>query len=261
MFLVIDIGGTKTLIAAFDKRGKKVKSFKFPTSKKQNSFLADLLQNLKDFQEFPVQKIVIALPGKISGTSFKLGNLSWENQKLSFFKPLKNLFEDTPITFMNDANLATYYEAHRYREKTVYLTFSTGIGGGIAKNGKLLPESTAFEPGHQKYTFNGQLLEWEDIASANAIGAAYGCQATDVKGKVAFMDIAERMSLGLVAIIKNIKPKVLIIGGPMGMTFPGFKKPLEKELKKYIPKLPKIVPPKHPTESVVYGGYLYAKKH
>ena len=97
MFLVIDIGGTKTLIAAFDKRGKKVKSFKFPTSKNQDSFLADLLQNLKDFQKFPVQKIVIALPGKISGISFKLGNLSWENQKLSFFKPLKNLFEDTPI--------------------------------------------------------------------------------------------------------------------------------------------------------------------
>lgn len=261
MFLVIDIGGTKTLIAAFDKRGKKVKSFKFPTSKNQDSFLADLLQNLKDFQKFPVQKIVIALPGKISGISFKLGNLSWENQKLSFFKPLKNLFEDTPIIFMNDANLATYYEAHRYRKKTVYLTFSTGIGGGIARGGKLLPESSAFEPGHQKYTFNGQLLEWEDIASANAIGATYGCQATDVKGKMAFVDIAERMALGLTPIIKNIKPSTIIIGGPMGMIFPKFYKSLLKELKKSNSKLPKIVPAKHPTESVVYGGYLYAKKH
>ncbi len=261
MFLVIDIGGTKTLIAAFDKRGKKVRSFKFFTNKNQDSFLADLLQNLKDFQDLPVKKIIIALPGKVSGTSFKLGNLSWENQKLSFFKPLKNLFEDTPITFMNDANLATFYEAHRYSDKTVYLTFSTGIGGGIAKNGKLLPESSAFEPGHQKYTFNGQLLEWEDIASANAIGAAYGCQATDVKGKEAFIDIAERMSPGLIAIINNIKPKTLIIGGPMGMIFPKFKKPLLKELRKSNSKLPKIVPAKHPTESVVYGGYLYAKKH
>lgn len=261
MFLAIDIGGTKTLIAAFDKRGKKAKSFKFPTSKNQDSFLADLLQNLKDFQKFPVQKIIIALPGKISGTSFKLGNLSWENQKLSFFKPLKNLFEDATMIFMNDANLATYYEAHRYRQKTVYLTFSTGIGGGIAKNGKLLPESSAFEPGHQKYTFNGQLLEWEDIASANAIGSAYGCQATDVKGAEAFLDIAKRMSLGLTGIIKNINPKVIIIGGPIGMIFKDFEKPLKKELKKSFKKLPKIVPAKHPTESVIHGGYLYAKTH
>lgn len=261
MFLIIDIGGTKTLITTFTKRGRKVKSLKFFTNKNQKSFLADLLEHLKHFQQDPVEKIVIALPGKISGSHFKLGNLSWENQNLSFFDELKKLFNKTPIFFVNDADLATLYESHRYHSKTVYLTFSTGIGGGIAKNGKLLPESSSFEPGHQKYPFDGQTLEWEDIASANAIGATYDCQATDVTGSEAFLDIAKRMSLGLTGIIKNINPKVLIIGGPIGLIFPQFSKPLTKELKKSLKKLPKITPAKHPTESVVYGGYLYAKTH
>ncbi len=261
MFLTIDIGGTKTLIAVFNKRGQKIKSLKFPTNKKQNIFLTDLLQNLQDFKTFSVEKITIALPGKISGTSFKLGNLDWGNQHLSFFDPIKNLFISAPIFFVNDADLATLYEAHRYRKKTVYLTFSTGIGGGISKNGKLTSESSSFEPGHQKYTFDSQLLEWEDIASANAIGATYGCQATDVKGADAFLDVAKRMSIGLTGIIKNINPKIIIIGGPIGMIFKDFEKPLKKELKKSFKKLPKIVPAKHPTESVIHGGYLYAKTH
>ncbi len=124
-----------------------------------------------------------------------------------------------------------------------------------------MPESSSFEHGHQKYTFNGQLLEWEDIASANAIGATYGCQATDVKGAEAFLDIAKRMSLGLTGIIKNINPKGNIIGGTNGMKYKDFEKPLKKELKKSFKKLPKLVPAKYPKESVIHGGYLYAKTH
>lgn len=260
MYLIIDIGGTKTLIATFTKTGKKLKTFKFFTNKNQKIFLSDLLKNLQSFQDNPIEKIVIALPGKISGTSFKLGNLNWPNQNLNFFSPLKNLF-NIPLFFVNDGDLATFYESRRYRSKTVYLTFSTGIGGGIAKNGKLLPESSSFEPGHQKYSFNGQTLEWEDIASANAIGSFYGCQATDVAGEQAFLDIAKRISIGLTGIISTIRPKTIIIGGPIGIIFQNFKKPLKKELKKSLKTLPKIVPAKHPTESVVYGGYLYAKNH
>ena len=252
MYLAIDIGGTKTLIALFSKRGKVIKRIKFKTAWKEKIFITDLANALESFKKYSIESIVVAIPGIVQKNyTVKFGNRDWAN--IDLISPIKGLF-DCPIYFENDANLATLYEASFYHGKVIFLTFSTGIGGGIAKNKKIIPESSEFEPGHKFYEYNGVSSEWEDIAAASALEKFYHVDmATSLRGKKVMQDVAGRITLGLGEIIRDYQPNVVILGGPMGKIF--------KRFSKYLPKYSaKIVRPKRPLESVIYGCYLYAKR-
>ena len=118
------------------------------------------------------------------------------------------------------ANLAVLFESYRLSGKTVFLTFSTGIGGGVAEKNHILPESNQFEPGHKLYQYNGQVKEWEDIAAASAIENYYHVdRATNLRKKPVLEDIAKRVYLGLPDIVKVYHPDTIILGGPMGKIF------------------------------------------
>ncbi len=253
MHLSVDIGGTKTLIALFSKRGRVLKKCKFKTAQGSKTFIRELCNNLADFQKYKIGSIVVAIPGKVQKNyTVKFGNRAWGN--IDIFTPIKNLFS-CPIYFENDANLATLYEAGRFPGKVIFLTFSTGIGGGIVENNKILPESEKFEPGHKKYYYNGKKQEWEDIAAASAIEKYYHVDwATSLKKKAELEDIAKRIYLGLPDIVNNHRPNTIILGGPLGKNFKFYLKFLPNNLGV------KYRPPKRPNESVIYGGYLYAKQ-
>ena len=274
MYLSVDIGGTKTLLALFNTFGRCLKRFKFPTSSDPTIFAKSLHENLQSFMpdqatRSRIRAITVAIPGIVkiesNNYSFQLGNLNWPN--IDLVTPIKNLF-NCKIFFVNDASLATLYEATRpsyKRGKSIYLTFSTGIGGGIAKDGRLLKESETFEPGHVKYPFQGRILEWEDIASAKAIVAAYQYSSVQdiVLSDTALNDLVSRLSIGLIDIIKQEKPNTIIIGGPLGLIFNKLKKPLLNRLSSEFgsPINIKFKKAFHPTESVIYGSYLYSKQN
>ena len=252
MYLSVDIGGTKTLIALFSARGRVLKRLKFHTSRGEKRFIADLTKALNGFAKYKVKCVVVAIPGIVQKNySVTFGNRDWAG--IDLYTPIKNLF-DCPIYFENDANLATLYEGSFYRGKVVFLTFSTGIGGGIVRKGEILPESAKLEPGHKIYKYHGQKLEWEDIAAASALEKYYHVDmATSLRKKEIMQDIAARMTLGISDVVKDYNPDVVIIGGPMGKIF--------RRYAKYLPDFgTKLVRPKRPLESVIYGGYLYAKK-
>ena len=252
MYLGIDIGGTKTLIALFTKRGRIIKRKKFRTPHGSKTFLKQLLAELEPFKRRRIRCIVIAIPGAVQNNcSVKLGNREWG--WIDIATPIKDLFK-CPIWLENDANLATLYESTGLSGKVIYLTFSTGIGGGIVENHQLLPGSRAFEPGHKKYTYDGKEKEWEDIAAASAIENHYHVdRATSLRGKEVLRDIANRISLGIPDIIEEHHPQIVILGGPMGKIF--------KLFEPYLINTSgvKMRRPKRPTESTIYGCYVYAK--
>ena len=252
MYLAIDIGATKTLIALFSRRGQVVRRVKFPTARGARVFINDLVGNLESFQKYKVQAIVVAIPGIVQKNySVSFGNRDWG--EIDIYTPIKNLFA-CQIYFENDANLAAIYEGYRLPGRTVFLTFSTGIGGGVVEKNRLLPVIN-FEPGHQKYEFNGKVAEWEDIAAASAIEKFYHIDpATDLRGKKVLQDIAARIYLGLPDIVDEFHPNTIVLGGPMGKIF--------RLYAKYLPKLPEVKyrRPKRPLESVIYGCYIYAKQ-
>ncbi|MBR3320252.1 ROK family protein [Candidatus Saccharibacteria bacterium] len=272
MYLAIDIGGTKTLLALFSSHGLCLKCFKFKTIPDQKSYEEALNTHLQNFlpekTRDRIRAITVAIPGVIHFEqkiySFEFGNLNWP--KIDLITPIKNLL-NTPIFFVNDASLAALYEANRPntgKGKTIYLTFSTGIGGGIVKNGKLEPSSETFEPGHVKYLYNGRLMEWEDIASAKALIEAYSSTSiSDIPlDESRIKDLATRLSLGITDILVNESPETLIIGGPLAFIYKKLKKPLLDSLVNSVDitsfKLKKAY---RPTESVIYGAYLYSKQH
>ena len=66
-------------------------------------------------------------------------------------------------------------------------------------------------------------------------------------------DIAKRVYLGLPDIVKKYHPDTIVLGGPLGKIF--------KLYSKHLPSIPNVKyrRPKRPTESVIYGCYLFAK--
>ena len=253
MYLTVDIGGTKTLIALFSRRGRVIRRRKFKTAQGYRTFIHDLETNLQDFKRFRIRSIVVAIPGTVQKNySVKFGNRNWD--KIDIFTPIKNLF-DCPICFENDASLGALYEAYRLQGKTIFLTFSTGIGGGIIEKNHILSASRKFEPGHKKYQYNGKLAEWEDIASAKAIENYYHADAaTNLRKKDELKDIAARIYLGLPDIVKKYKPNTIVLGGPMGKIFRLYSRYLPSNLDV------KLKRPKRPNESVIYGGYILARQ-
>lgn len=263
-YLAIDIGGTKTLIATLSERGHITRRAKFLTPQNLDDFLNTLAQTLAtSFRDASPSLIVVAVPGFVKDNRpVWFGNRPWENPPI--FEVVQKQFK-CPIFFENDASLATVYESRLYSGTSIYLTFSTGIGGGIAKKGVLVqPYSNNFEPGHNFYHWEGKNLEWEDIASCRALETKYGVMATDIKGREAYKDIASRLSLGLADIISVLNPRTIIIGGPLGMLYPRFFLHLRHLLRQSLgrkAKLPRIVRARYPKESVIHGVYVYAKQH
>lgn len=271
MYLAIDIGGTKTLLGLFNWRGKKLKSVKFATDQDPELFITYLKDHLDSLllgvSRSRIKAIVCSYPGVIiHGQPQSAPNLAaWDGTYIT--RCIKNLFTnyrvECPIFYQNDANLAALYECHNLSGTNIFLTFSTGIGGGIVFHNQLTSDSLTFEPGHHPYVYQNQSLEWEQIASSRAIRLAYNIpDVTRIRQTDILKDIALRVSLGLPDIINQYHPRTIIIGGPLGATFPRFRTYLIRLLKSSLPsdtQLPRLTSSKRPQESVIYGCYLYAK--
>ena len=258
MYLAVDIGGTITLIALFSRHGRVIRRRKFKTAQGKERFFRELQANLKDFARPSIKAVAVAIPGYIKFDtseqkicSVRLGNRDWGWFDIT--TPIKKLFS-CPIYFENDANLAAIYESKGIVGKTVFLTFSTGIGGGLAENGQLI-EAPDFEPGHVQYWYDGKIKEWEDIASSSALEKVYHVNyATDLRKKAIMQDVARRVYLGLPDIAKKYHPDTMILGGPLGKIFRLYVKYLPDDLGV------KYRRPKRPNESVIYGCYLFARQ-
>jgi predicted NBD/HSP70 family sugar kinase len=261
MYLCIDIGATKTLICLINNRRKILHSVRFDTPADQNIFLDTLTSAVRaNFSTVNLEAVSIAAPGPVKNNQILwLDNLPWG--KINLVGKLKNLF-DAPIFLENDATLAALSEAEKLSGLSVYLTFSTGIGGGIARDGNMDPSSHDFEPGHNKYNFKDKQVSWEDFASAQAISKYYGRYTTHIKKRSEWEDIAYRISIGLQPIITTVRPNTIIFGGPVGLELKKYRHFLKKHLIATLPPntpIPKFLTAKYKHESVIHGCYLYAK--
>lgn len=159
----IDIGGTKICVCLGNETGKIYASKRIPTQplggwKNGLRAAAQLIQELAQEEGIGIEEIEaigISSPGPIStklGKMLKPPNLpGWENAELVRY------FQETfhkPVKMNNDANAAALAEyefgSSKGTPNLVYLTCSTGMGGGAIVNGELLQgiSDTAAEVGH-----------------------------------------------------------------------------------------------------------------
>ena len=151
VFAGIDIGGTKTAIALEDSFGERISLRVLPT--RANAYetielISDAIEAMLDETTTELISIGIGCPSPLDvekGLVMSPSNLrEWKN--FPIVKLFKNRF-NVPVVLENDANTAALgeyiYGAGRGFENIVYVTVSTGIGGGIILNGEIYRGTSA----------------------------------------------------------------------------------------------------------------------
>ncbi len=265
MYLGIDIGGTKTLVATLDSNGVIQEKFKFPTPDKYSIFLTNLAKVVANLSTKEFLATGVGVPGKIdrdSGVAIAFGNLSWRN--LPIQHDISKITH-SPVVIENDANLAGLSEAMLVKDrfdKVLYVTVSTGIGTGIITHGSIDPEFADSEGGLMMIEHDGKLQQWEDFASGKAIVQQYGKQAHDIHDSRTWKIISKNIADGLLDLIPVIQPEIIIIGGGVGSYYSRFSRFLKAELNRYknpLMPIPTIIEAGRPEDAVVYGCFDLAK--
>ncbi|WP_298010101.1 ROK family protein [Anaerolinea sp.] len=184
-YIAVDIGGTQLRAALYPEGEQKAVSQKrIPTQARDQSAVDRLLELIKTVlpAHGKVKAIGMAAPGPLNpktGILYAAPNIpGWVNL------PLAQIVQDRfkiPTLLGNDANLAAMGEwkfgAGRGYQHLLYMTVSTGIGGGVIEDGKLLLgyKGLAAEIGHITVDPSGPLCgcgqrgHLEALASGTAI--------------------------------------------------------------------------------------------
>ncbi|HXR49565.1 MAG TPA: ROK family protein [Verrucomicrobiae bacterium] len=270
MYLGVDVGGTKTLVATLDGHGVITEKVRFPTPATYDEFLRQLKSTIANLKADDFQTGGLAIPGEIDrehGRVLWLGNLPGWSPHL----PLHVLSDvekiaDCPMVLENDAKLGGLSEAMLRKDKfskVLYVTVSTGIGTALISDGAI---DTAFGDGGGRTLLlehRDKMVPWESFASGHAIVERYHHKAMEIEDPNTWRKICRDLAKGLIELIAITDPEVVVIGGSVGVYFSRYGKILTAELKKYhLPLMP--IPPlqaaRRPEEAVVYGCYDLAKQ-
>ena len=264
MYLGIDIGGTKTLIARLDNQGAVKESFRFSTPISYTGFLRELAITVAKLSTNKFIAVGVAAPGRIDrehGIARDFGNLPWHDVPLQ--RDLQKMF-GVPVALDNDANLAGLSEALLIPQYdcVLYVTISTGIGTGIITNKAIDPEFADSEGGHIMLEHKDKVTSWESFASGQAIVKRFGKRADEINDQKTWKIITHDIALGLYDLIAFIQPDAVVLGGGVLSNFDKFDDLLLKELRRYetpLTPIPPILKAQRPEEAVVYGCYELAR--
>ncbi|MEM1587150.1 MAG: ROK family protein [Candidatus Bathyarchaeia archaeon] len=185
----VDIGGTNVRVALGSVEGKMVARIAEPiektkgpmgVSKQITRMIYSLVKGETDLRDIKGIGIGAAGPLDIKGGGLmKPTNLPFEYVPL--VKPLEEEF-NLPVLLLNDCVAAVvgekYFGIGGDHENLVYVTISTGIGGGVYVDGHLLigKDGNAHEIGHFTIDFEGRLIcgcgrrgHWEAYCSGTGI--------------------------------------------------------------------------------------------
>jgi predicted NBD/HSP70 family sugar kinase len=267
MYLAVDIGGTKTLVALLSDDGQIVEQRRFQTDQDYQQFITELRQNYAQLENRPQEPIDggVGVPGALdrdNGIVLALGNLPWQH------KPIRDdiaAITGGRIVIENDANLAGLSEAMLSKEyRTVlYFTVSTGIGTGLIRDQQIDPAFIKSEGGHIVLPHKGVLTDWEHYASGKAIAERYGKPASEITNENDWRAIARDLAPGFFNHIAIIQPDLIVIGGSIGTHFEHYKGYLLEELAAFerpVVPVPPITEAQRPEEAVVFGCYDLARQ-
>ncbi|UJF22916.1 ROK family protein [Shewanella sp. OMA3-2] len=284
MIIAIDIGGTKISAALMDDN-------KIIESRKTDSIIHKDLNNLANYvihlcQDWSEKAhlVAVACTGQVGKNHVQFLSAK---QTLPLQQQLKTGF-NLPVVILNDAAAAAWAEyclgPKRQDNTLVYITVSTGIGGGIIQNGKLITATDGFcaHIGHMSVTCPtalniqchcGRINCIEAISSGTSIAKrASQILKTEVSCKTVFEQYLDHPDIdtlldqctdALVDLIANIKAltgtTVIVLGGSVGTASPFKERVIAK-----IAKLPSIyqvslVSPMTGEHADLTGAAMYAQ--
>jgi len=281
--IAIDLGATNIRIALVSKQGKILKRARRQTEKKgrNGSVITDQIRKLiQDIIQGEQQKDILGIGISSMGPlNHNLGGPKHApNVPFSFIplvKPLEREFS-LPVLLYKDTHAGVLAEkrfgAGRKYQNLVYITISTGIGGGAIVEGKLLygKSRNAAEIGHLIVDSTYNILctckkgygHWEGLASGRNIPRFFRAwqkaekaitfkarEASDIfsqaekgnKTAAAFLKELSKVNARAVSnIIVSYDPEIITIGGSVALNNPDTTlSGIAKYVDHYL-KLPKI---------------------
>lgn len=261
--LAIDIGGSKTAVALI-LENRIVERRQVPTKPADGAemWLQAAADSARDWRG-RYRGVAAAVTGLIHDGRWTAVNPATLPVPADF--PLTSRLADrfdSPALALNDAQAAAWGEyrfgAGRSRD-LLFLTISSGIGGGAVIGGQLLRGSGGLA-GHVGQipmpAPEGQYRRLEDLASGFAIATAARSAGHDVDAKAVFAaaEAGESWAEGIVAAAVNhlalalpglqalLDPQVMVIGGGVGLAT-GFLPRLEAALSRFpSPLRPTLAP-------------------
>ena len=179
----VDLGGTKIYTALVDLEGnivneKVVETLAEEGQEAVSERILDTIANvIAGVDNELIKAIGVGSPGPLDakkGIIFEPSNLPFKNYEI--VKTIKDRF-NLPTYLDNDANVATLAEfmfgAGKGTENMVYITVSTGIGGGAIINGKLYRGHTAnaLEVGHMTVSKEGPRCGCGNVGCAESFAS------------------------------------------------------------------------------------------
>ena len=224
-----DVGGTQMRVAVYDAAGRQRHHRVGPTPHEDPGALVEAIREAVAASPLPVGGAVVGIAGPIDyhlGVPRALPHLpAWEGcvsaQGLADAVGM-------PVVVANDADLAALGEqrfgAGAGAQDVVYLTASTGVGGGVVLGGRLLRSRySVAEIGHT-------VIDRESGASVEGLGsgtalaelsgddpAAVSARAAagDERAAALFREVADAFSLGVLNAALCFMPERVVIGGGM----------------------------------------------
>jgi len=277
-YIALDIGGTKFMVASFTENLLEIKRVKYNTPEDFNEGI-DLLKKMINevSNKDRIGGIGAAIGGPLDavrGIVSPLHQRQWRNI------PLKDIMEEKygcPFYVDVDTNVAALGEYHlgKYdHEKFLYITLSTGMGGGYIIDGKVYRGFNGNHPevGHQTINFRCRYPEKvqcecgspdciEALVSGNAIKRIYGKPAEELNDNE-WSEVIYNLGQGLRNIATIMTPDIIVFGG--GIAFGAgepFLQKIEAEMKRQLTlvKPPLLALSKLGYDTAIAGAAYIAK--
>lgn len=267
MYLAVDMGGTKVLMALFDKDSKLIASRKFATAKNYQQFLSDFQSEFNQLGAHDLRSAGIAVPAMLDrnkGVAVHFGNLDWENV------PMLHDFSEIvkcPIILENDAKAGAVFQAENIKDefsRMLYIAVGTGVGVAYTTNGIL--DTKHGDDGGKSIIINqadGSKISWDHLASGKAIFERFQKKASEITDPEVWKIIAHNLALGLEQILPIYRPEIIVFGGGVGAHLEHFQPFLLEELSRSLGHelaIPVIRKGVRAEEAVVYGCLELAKR-
>lgn len=229
MYILFDIGGTKTRISATDTTDSIGEAVSFHTPLGFEDAMTLIETEAKKLAgTHEVTHIVGGIRGPLSADHATITQndilTDWVNKPIR--ARLEAIFPGSHATLYNDTAVAALGEAHfgagRGFGIVAYHTVSTGVGGARVVHGALDTSSVGFEPGHQIIDADVTIREGsgadtlEELISGTAIEKRFGKKPYEILQDDPLWDeLARYLSYGLKNTIVYWSPDVIVLGGSM----------------------------------------------
>jgi predicted NBD/HSP70 family sugar kinase len=256
VYVGLDIGGTKFMVAAADEAGQILR-------RTRRAAPDDLEQGLASLHEMIAE---VAGSDPIAGMGAAAGGpLDWEQGIVSPLHqpawrnvPLKALMEtrwNCPFYVDVDTNIAAlgeFYFGKASARSFLYLTLSTGMGGGMLVDGKVFRGANGVHPeaGHQSIPYHcahperiqcecgaGDCLE--ALVSGNGIRRIYGHPAEQLSPEE-WSEVAYNLGQGLRNLAVLLAPQEICLGGGVAV---GGGEPFLQQARIVMQEHLRLVPP------------------